>query len=321
MLWIILCIIAAIVLFVVCGLQVKKGEGYHSDDTLVFKRNKRQLWTVLALVILLPGFICKVPANSVGIIYSPFSGTSETTLGEGFHIKNIFDKCYKISTEVQTKSVDQMTSQTKDSQFVVSTLDIKYRVSSSNAYLVFKQFKTLENMSKTLITPTTQRVLEQVTTSYNVMDILGEKRNELYTQLERNLMQEFAQYGVEFYAISIIDMDAGDEIEQAITNEAVAKKSVETAEQELLKAQTEAKKKSVTAQAEQDAAKIAAETKTIEAQAEKEANELLQQSLTDEILIQQWIEKWNGKVPEYYGGDGTDLIFNTGSIKTAETTE
>ena len=63
------------------------------------------------------------------------------------------------------------------------------------------------------------------------------------------------------------------------------------------------------------AAKIQAETKIIQAEAEKKANELLQQSLTEDILIQQWIEKWNGKTPEYYGGNGTDLIFNTGSLQ------
>lgn len=321
MVWIVLCVILAILVFGVAGITpVTKEDKWGSNyKEMSWKFNKKQFLTFLALLILLPGFICKVPANSVGIVYSPFHGTSETTIGEGFHSKNIFDKVYIFNTEVQTTSVDNMTSQTKDSQYVTSVMDIKYRVSSSNAFVVFKQFRTLDKLSETLIVPTTQRVLEQVTTQYNVMDILGEKRNELYAELEKKLTEEFAKYGVEFYAISITDMDAGEEIEKAITAEAVAKKSVETAEQELLKAQTEAKQKSVTAQAEQDAAKIAAETKKIEAQAEKEANELMQQSLTDSILRQQWIEKWDGKVPEYYGGEGADLIFNTGASSTEST--
>ena len=170
-------------------------------------------------------------------------------------------------------------------------------------------------MSETLITPTVQRALESVTTKYNVIDILGEKRNDIYKEIQNTLTEEFAKSGVEFYSVSIIDMDAGDEIEKAITAEAVAKKAVETAEQELLKSQTEAKQKSVIAQAEQEAAQINAETKIIEAQAEKEANELLQQSLTENILMQQWINKWDGKVPTYYGGSGADLIFNTGTVE------
>lgn len=301
-------IILFIALFVVLGIK-------DVEDELTWRLQPKQVLSVLALSILLFGTFTKVPANTVGIIYSPFGGTSQTTLSEGFHGKNIFDKVYKISTEVQTMTVSSLTTQTQDAQYVNTTLDIKYRVNPADAYLIFTQFRTLDKMSEALIIPTTQRVLELITTNYNVMDVLGEKRSDIYRELEMNLTAEFAKYGVEFYSISISDMDAGESIENAITQEAVAKKAVETAEQELLKAETEAKKKSVMAQAEQDAAKIQAETKLIEAEAEKKANELMQQSLTEDILMQQWIEKWNGQVPTYYGGNGADLIFNTGSME------
>lgn len=280
---------------------------------LVFSPKKAV--ALLSLLILIPAFIAKVPANSVGIKYSPFSGTSENTLDEGFHTKNPFEKVYKISTEVQTMTVSNLTTQTKDAQYLTSILDIKYKVSNDNAFVIFKQYRTLDNMSKNLVVSTTQRVLEQVTTKYNVIDILGEKRSDVYAELETSLHEEFALYGVEFVSITINDMDAGERLENAITEEAVAKKAVETAEQELLKAETQAKQKSVTAKAEQEAAKIEAETKIIQAQAEKEANELLQQSLNENILIQQWINKWNGVTPSYYGGNGTDLIFNTGNLE------
>jgi len=234
--------------------------------------------------------------------------------------KNIFDQVYKMSTEVQTMTVENLTTQTMDAQYLTSVLDIKYRVSASNAYLVFKQFRTMDNMSQNLIIPTTQRVLEMVTTQYNVIDILGESRTEVYNKLEAMLTEEFAKYGVEFYAISITDMDAGEALEQAITDEAVVKKAVETAEQNLLKAQTEAKQQSVQAQAKQDAARIEAETKLIEAEAEKQANELLNQSLTDEILRMEWINKWNGQMPTYYGGSdsGTGIIFDATTATETE---
>ena len=320
MIWIIFSIIVFLMLFVGLSIhteEVKSEDLYgreRTEEKLVFKRNKKQFLSLLALVILIPAFVTRIPANSVGIVYSPFSGTSNETLTEGFHLKNPFEKVYKINTEVQTKVVSDLTTQTQDAQYVNSILDIKYRVNRSNAYLIFTQFRTLENMSENLIVPTTQRVLELITTRYNVMDILGEKRNEVYSTLEAEMAKEFEKYGVEFYSISIADMDAGQSIEDAITKQAVAKQEVETAEQELLKAETEAKKESVTAQAKQDAAKIKAETKLIEAKAEKEANELIEKSLSQEILTQAWIDKWSGNVPEYYGGNGADLIFNTGKI-------
>ena len=312
--WIITSIIVAILAFAGLGVQIKGTDRYGSK-IWGWGICKKQFLCALALLLIIPGFIAKVPANSVGIKYSAFNGTSEETLSEGFHTKNIFDTVYNISTEVQTMTVSNITTQTQDAQYVTTSLDIKYKVNETNAYIIFKQFRTLDKMSNTLIIPTAQRALELITTNYNVMDVLGEKRSEIYSELDVALSEALAKYGVEFISASIVDMDAGEQIEAAITAEAVAKKAVETAEQELLKAETEAKKAAVTAQAEQDAAKIKAETKLIEAEAEKKANELLQSSLTQLILRQQWIEKWNGEVPMYYGGEDTDLIFDAGSAE------
>lgn len=308
MFWLIFSIIVVLGLFVVLGIDFDKEK---------WDARPRQVLCLFGLLLMLPGFITKVPANSVGIVYSPFGGTKEETLGEGFHGKNIFDKVYKISTEVQTMTVENLTTQTMDAQYLTSILDIKYRVNTGNAFLVFKQFRTLDKLSENLIVPTTQRVLEHVTTRYNVIDILGDKRNAIYSELETALSEEFAKYGVEFYSISITDMDAGEALESAITAEAVAKKAVETAEQNLLKAETEAKQKSVQAQAEQDAAKIQAETKLIQAEADTKVNEMLNESLSEEVLRKLWIEKWDGKMPTYYAGSdsGMNVILDNAVVE------
>lgn len=302
----IISIIVSIIAFIVLGFK------FDNESDIWWKPNLKQVFAIFGFVICLFGTFTKIPANSVGILYSPFNGTSENALNEGFHSKNIFDSVYVITTEIQTMNVGNITTQTKDAQYITTTLDIKYRVNPSNAYVVFKQYRTLDNMSSALIAPTTQRILELITTEYNVMDILGEKRGEIYSKLEADLSKEFDMYGVEFYSISIVDMDAGDAIEKAIEDEAVAKKQVETAKQNLEKTKTEAQAQSVKAQAEQDAAKIEAETKLIEAEAEKKANEMLNESLTDEVLRKEWIAKWDGRTPTYYAGsDGnTSLIFD-----------
>lgn len=306
--WIIFSIIVTIVAFLGLGFYIV-GSGYHEE--LKWSINRKQLLALIGLLFCLPAFFTKIPANNVGIVYSPFGGTKTETLSEGFVRKSPLDKIYKISTETQTKTVDNLTTQTKDAQYLISSIDVKYKVNESNAYLVFKQYRTLEKISEDLIVSAAQRMLEKVTTKYNVIDALGESRNDIYSELEIAMTDELALYGVEFVSITINDMDAGEQLESAITAEAVAKKEVETAEQNLLKAETEAKQKSVQAKAEQDAAKIEAETKLIEAEAEKKANEMLNQSLSDDILQKQWIEKWNGQMPSYYGGDA-DLMIGVG---------
>jgi regulator of protease activity HflC (stomatin/prohibitin superfamily) len=304
MFMIIISLVVTIGLFVVFGFD-------RNEET--WKLNKKQFIAVAGLLIMLLGCFTKVPANHVGIVYSPFGGTKTETLSEGFKFKSPLDKVYKISTEVQTVSLENITTQTKDAQFLTTVMNIKYNVNNSNAFMVFKQFRTLDNVGANLIPDTAQRVLERVTTKYDIIYILGEGRNTIYTEVEAEMAAELAGYGIDFKSITINDMDAGDQLEAAIAAEAVAKKAVETAEQELLKAETEAKQKSVQALADQEAAKIKAETKKIEAQAEKEANEMLNKSLSDDILTKEWIEKWDGKMPTYYGGDDAGLMFNVGN--------
>lgn len=312
--WLIIGSIAFLVLFYFGGLYEKPSvDSYYRK--FGWKFSTKQWASLLALLLMVPSFMAWVPANNVGIVYSPIGGTRTTTMDEGVHAKNPLDKIYKISTELQTAKIEDLTTQTKDAQFVTTDLEVKYKVNEENAYMVFKQFRTLKNVQESLISSASQRIFERITRKYNVIDCLGEYGVAIYDEFELELAAELATYGIDFDSVTIVDMDAGEAIEAAITAEAVAKKEVETAQQKLAKAETEAKQKSVLAQAEQDAAKIEADTKIIQAEAEKKANDLLLQSITDEIIMKLWIEKRNGEVPEYYGGDGADLIFNTGTLE------
>ena len=51
-----------------------------------------------------------------------------------------------------------------------------------------------------------------------------------------------------------------------------------------------------------------AEVKRILAEAEAEANKKIAESLTDEVLAKLYYDKWDGKLPYYYGSDGNTLI-------------
>ena len=274
----------------------------------VWKIKKKQILAVIPVVLLLFGFFSKVPANSVGIQYSTFTGVKEDTLGEGMHVKSLFDKVYVISTEVQTKKLENITGQTKDSQYVNITMDVQYKVDSATAFQVFREFRNLDNVDSKLIANVVQRAVESVTTKYSVYDILGSAKNDVYNEIQMALKEDLAVKGISFYYINFVDVDAGPEIEAAIVAQAVAKQNVETAEQEKQKAEIEAQKQVVQAQAELDAAKIEAETKVVEAEAAAKANKLLEQSLNKELLQKQWIEKWNGELPQYMTGDANVMV-------------
>ena len=50
-------------------------------------------------------------------------------------------------------------------------------------------------------------------------------------------------------------------------------------------------------------AEYEAEAKVVAAQAEADANALLEKSLTDKILQEMYINKWDGKLPEVMTGE------------------
>lgn len=260
---------------------------------------KSKRWYLLALLPLLlcvTNFFTYIPANTVGVQYSPFTGVKDQTLSEGLKLKGFFDKVYKISTEVQTKTVEGIIGQTKDAQYITIALDIKYKVDTTNAFNVFRQYRTLENVDKTLIIPIAQRSVEAVTTQYDIIEILGNKRNEVYQGIEDELRQRLTEDGIDLRHVVMTDTDAGDAIEKAIQDEAVAKKEVETAEQYREKARIESEQKLIEAEAQ-------AKAKIIEAEGNAKAYKVENKELTPEVLNKIWIDKWDGKLPQVLGNE------------------
>ncbi|MDR0840060.1 MAG: hypothetical protein LBN26_01560 [Christensenellaceae bacterium] len=286
--WFIFAVIVGILLFILLGTN-------RQGNAVGFKLQKRQWLTLLAILLVLPSFVIVVPVNSVGIVYSPFSGVSEQVLPEGIHAKGPLDSVYTISTEVQTKTLSGITGQTKDSQYVTMEIDIKYRVSTANAFEVFRQYRNLNTLDNQFIMPTVQRGIEKVTTNYNVIEILGDHRNNVYADIEGALKEQFALCGLTFVQINFNDTDAGAEIENAIKAEAVAKKMIDVAEQERDAAEVTAQQRVIEARADKERAQInadmqilqaeaAAKIKELEAQAQAKANVEIAKSITPELI-------------------------------------
>lgn len=269
-----------------CGVYATHSE-YQED--VKHGKSMRNCGLVLVVLGVLLSCVYIVPANNVGVKYSMFTGTSEETLGEGFGVKLPIDKVYLIDTTVQERTIENLTGQTKDAQWLSMTVNVKYQVDPANAFKVYKNYRTLENLDTNLISNITQRCMESVTTKYNVIDVLGEQRDNIYKEIETLLREELAKEGVTFKMLTIKDTDAGEAIEKAIQEEAVAKKQVETAEQQKAKAEIEA------------------QTKLIEAQGEAEANAVKTQQLTSQILTEMWINKWDGHLSVVSGSNDTML--------------
>lgn len=258
---------------------------------------KSKLWSLIGIIWLLMivfGCFTTIGANTVGIMYNPFKGGIQNeVLNEGFKSKTPFDKVYKISTEVQEFTFENMSVQTNDSQWVNSIIQIQVRIDREQAFAYFKKYggKSLKDIQN-ILSNTTQKQLEKTTIQYNIMEVLGEKRDEIVNKTLEEVQKELLKDGILVERIVLVDTDAGEAIEQAIQKEASAKKEAETAKYQKEKAELEG------------------EAKVISAKKEKEANELKQKALTNEILIEKMIEKWNGTLPTTMLGQDILSIFN-----------
>ena len=291
---IIFSLILAILVFVITGCVFGKDK-YGDPEVVGWKINKKQFSAIIPLIIILFACYTIVPANNVGVRYNPFkNGTQEKTLKEGFYGKNPIEKIYTLSTKIQEFQFKDISIQTKDSQYVNSILQVQARIDKTKAFEYFKKYgdKDLEDI-KSILSNTIQKQFEKVTTQYNVMEVLGDKRNEIVDKTLGFVKEELLKDGIMVERIVLVDTDAGKEIENAISKEAIAKKEVDTAKYQ------------------KEKAKLEGEAKVIEAQKEKEANALLSKTLTDEILLEKFIEKWNGELPKVSSGEN---IFDITSI-------
>lgn len=255
------------------GIRYDSSKSY--GDELSYKIGARSLLGFLWLSIILFGCFKIIPANSVGIEYNPLKGgVQEDTLQEGFKVKNPLTKVYVISNKVQELQFDNVSVQTNDSQWVNSIIQVQINIDKNKASTYFAKYgdKDLQDIAN-IINSTIQKQFESVTVRYNIMELLGEKRNDIINETYQLAYDELYKDGIILNRLILIDTDAGDDIEKAIAKEAVAKKNVDTAEYKKQQAQLEG------------------EAKVIEAQKQKEANELLSKTLTDEILLEKFIEK------------------------------
>lgn len=271
MAWLIIVIVITALVFLVLSVDPRE------DKLKVTKKSFLSLFCLLLL-----GFACftNIGANKVGIVYNPFKGGVQNyTLNQGYKLKTPLTKVYKINTEVNELTFSNISVQTNDSQFVNTVIKVQVKIDSNQAFEYFSKYrdKSLEDISS-ILSATIQKQLETITTQYNIMDVLGAKRDEIVNKVLVLIQEELIKDGISVLRITLVDTDAGADIEKAIANEAVAKKEAETAEYKKQKAELEG------------------EAKVIEAQKNKEANELISKTLTDKLLMEKFIEKWDGKL-------------------------
>lgn len=238
---------------------------------------------VLLSVLILSSCFAVVPAGHTGVILT-LGRVSDRVLQEGFHVKAPFvQEVVKIDNRI-TKLEVATEAFSKDLQTVSTTLAINYRVDTAKSYSIYKNIGTA--YQEVLVTPAVNEVLKAITANYTAEESVT-NRAIISEGLVKGLNEKLNTDGLYVTDVNILNFDFSEAFINAIEEKQVA-------QQQLLKAETEKQTAITNAEAE-------AETIRIKAQAEAEANRIVSESLTQEVIENKKIEKWDGKLPQVQG--------------------
>ena len=320
MAWIILSIITCLALYFVLGFKGK-----------VWQKNKKQWIAILGVLWIAAGCIATVPTGHTGILVT-FGAVEDATYEAGVHFKLPIQEVVIMDNRTQ-KALLELKCFSSDIQEVTVNYSINYQIEKENAQRIYKTIGT--KYYEVVMEPRIHEAVRSVISKYSAENLI-ESRDQLSVKITEILEKELGAYNIVVVNTAIENLDFSD----AFTN-AVEEKQV--AQQNYLKAQTEQEQKIMEqeASAERDeiAAKAAAEVAKIQAEADAEVmkiqadaaeyagqrdaaiNKALSDTLTEVLIKYYEIQRWDGKLPEYFvsGTDGVLPIL--GSLPTDGATE
>ena len=241
----------------------------------------------------------KIKPGYVGIVYSLNGGIKDEVLSQGLRFVYPWEKVkqYRVSTEQGYLSKEAKEGSEGDDSFNVPTSDGKtvnvdleysYHFDADKLPQTYVRFKGQDGktIEDTFIRGKLKTWAAEVSSTFSVMDIYGEKRTELNRALSDHINPRFEEYGIVIDAVNFSRIDLDSQTAEAIQARINKQQEVETAKLEAEKAEIDAK------------------TMLTKAQAEADANNIKTQAIDEKILQQQFIEKWNGSLPTVVGNNG-----------------
>ncbi len=252
-----------------------------------FNPGKLVGWVIggLFFLILLFNSFTTVNAGHTGVIMT-FQKPSNTVLQEGLHFKIPFiQQVVQIDNRVLKAEVN-CASASKDLQNVSSTIALNYRVKTSESVYIYRNLGVA--FQDTLINPSIIESVKAVTARFTAEELIT-NRQVVGEQMREVLAKKIEPFGFSIEVFNITSFDFSAEFNAAIEAKQTAQQNALKAEQDLVRIKVEAEQ-------------------TIEqAKAEAEAYKIKSEQITQEMIIMEYIKKWDGKLPAVVS-DGSVMI-------------
>jgi len=265
----------------------------------------KMIGAIVSGVVLVGVLVCgimsahTIKAGYVGIVYSLDGGIRDQVLSQGLKFVSPLSSVrqYSVATEQAYLSKDAKEGSSGDDSFSIPTsdgktvnvdLEFSYHFDADKLPQTFTKFKgqdgqTIEN---TFIRGKMKAWTAEVSSTFSVIDIYGEKRAELNAKVLAHTKQNFDDYGIVIDSVNFSRIGLDDATSQAIQTRINKQQELETSKLEAEKA------------------KIDAEAKITQAEGQAKANDVLAKSIDQSILQSKFLDKWDGKTPIVMGSGG-----------------
>jgi len=277
----------------------------NKDGTLSVKKIVITVIVLLIVAVLAMSSFVVIPAGHTGVSVT-FGKVSDVVLQEGLHAKIPFAQDIVtidnriVKLEVSTEAFS------KDLQTVSAVIAVNYRIAKDQSYSIYKNVGNA--YESVLVVPAVNEVLKAVVAQYTASEVVGERR-KVSVQVDEQINAKLNGSGIFVEDLNVIDWDFSAEYIAAVEQKQVAEQNLiktrTEQEQELVVAEAQAKKQLMEAEAE-------AKRIMLEAEAQAEANKLLSESLNQNLIDYEQVQKWDGKLPQVQleSGSGTLLGIN-----------
>lgn len=237
----------------------------------------------IVLIILAASSISIVPAGSKGVQMN-MGAVTGTIYNEGINFKIPFIQSVEIiDTRVQKYESSDNASASKDLQTITSSIAVNFRVDSSKVDKLYQNIGT--NYKDTVISPAISECIKAVTSQYTAEQLIT-KRSEVSEKMKTLLQEKLKDKYILIDSFNITDFQFSEAFNTSIEEKQIAEQNALKAQYDLERIKTEA------------------EQTITEASGEAEAMKIKNDQITENIIKLEFIKKWNGEMPKYYGGDG-----------------
>jgi regulator of protease activity HflC (stomatin/prohibitin superfamily) len=268
------------------------------DDVLLDKTP----WKRIALVVALSLTSIFVLFPTLWSFYTVDSGERAVVLtwgrvtsieSDGLHWKIPYAQSKEIVDVRTRKAHAPAQAASSDMQRVNTNVALNYHMDPTKVGIIYT--KTGLDVETTLIDPRIQEVVKAVVAKFQA-DKLLQQREFVRADIEAALKQLLAPYFVVVEAVQITNFEFSKQYEEAIESKQTAEQNAQKAKNDLERIKIEAEQKIATAQAEAEAIRI--QSSAIKAQG------------GEGYVNLKAIEKWDGKMPTYMGGNSPTPFIN-----------